>query len=1032
MALIALLGFCFPYLLERFEANPGFLFVRLGVNPLGGIPMHFIWASIPLAVVIAVYFAHLLVRIVGSFHDQFVNVLYVLLIEPWLLALYYVKSPDAELRIQRLAERSASRPAVDRQLLRHLESFAPHFVNRDIDELLADLGVPSRREIALSLLGAEFPERAALAMLDNIASVPPILQVAEMELLGTWLQRHSQARNSLVAPLEVIALDSTHDFGLRRRVSGLLRKSGLSTGRVKPSARDWLIWLGAPAELLRRLIMNLLSFLLYWPSVFASRYRPRGVGQLGIRVLAWCAGSHLVRPGPKMVEWITGELMARDVNERADGVLCSALSRHPNHAGLLKNLGNLRFKQSRFDEASAAFRRALVCRPDEPGLLSGLALSLAAGGDHRGARKAALRAVEMGFDNAPGLRLLTIMLLRMGSIDAALGVIESTLEKFPLDLVVWETKGDILRSLKRFAEATATYREALTRMPDNPDLLFGLALSLEGEAKFEEARAAAERAIELGPDDVKHYPLLVHLLLAANATDKAADLTEQAVRRFPTDAGILQARGVVLTKLNRHSEAADAYRTALTHEPDNVEFLIAFAWYLLAEGDPDEALIAAKRASELAPSNADGWNLIAQALREQGNLAEGRQVTQENVRRFPGYPQVLFVQGILYDDDERYPEAAGAYRAALEHDDVNTLDVLAALALSLCRGGIMEDAREVAHRLIEIAPTEPLAWQRLIHVLIESKDWCGASRRLDEALGRFPADPQILWIRGNFLVANHFYGQAATAYCEAMAAMPHEPALQRDRAEGLRLEGKLEEARLFLNSAEVKWPSKWSTGFLHAELEVDLNQVEDGVTRFEVLAGHPSEKLDASRLHSRLLLAKGNPGEALTRLEEGLRLYEQCGLRLTPHRAEGYELLRAEILLRLHRLDEALSCLQRIESPRDKMWLHFLVLIGGRVISPADAVDPLACRLLDWLDCRNPAHVEAVECRPGEWPQIPTDGISRMCRQACLLLEAEILRATPTSTPMTAAANIAAPVLSHHDLQRIQGLLTARAEGEQR
>jgi MSHA biogenesis protein MshN len=73
--------------------------------------------------------------------------------------------------------------------------------------------------------------------------------------------------------------------------------------------------------------------------------------------------------------------------------------------------------------------------------------------------------------------------------------------------------------------------------------------------------------------------------------------------------------GMVLTRLDRHAEAADAYRANLRATPDNGAAWIGLGNSLNAQGQRAEAVEAFKRAMSVTPPGSDLNNLAEQRLR---------------------------------------------------------------------------------------------------------------------------------------------------------------------------------------------------------------------------------------------------------------------------------------------------------------------------------------------------------------------------------------------------------------------------------
>lgn len=149
--------------------------------------------------------------------------------------------------------------------------------------------------------------------------------------------------------------------------------------------------------------------------------------------------------------------------------------------------------------------------------------------------------------------------IRLGKEIEGLAKIEGFLERNPLVWNAWFLKGWALRRLSR----------------------------------WEEARVAFERALELGSDELESeagaepvpagdiYNELSICLLELNRPDEARRALEKALAREPENVKIITNLGVVAFRQGRRAEAAGFFRTALELEPED---RTAASWLERAEG----------------------------------------------------------------------------------------------------------------------------------------------------------------------------------------------------------------------------------------------------------------------------------------------------------------------------------------------------------------------------------------------------------------------------------------------------------------
>lgn len=154
--------------------------------------------------------------------------------------------------------------------------------------------------------------------------------------------------------------------------------------------------------------------------------------------------------------------------------------------------------------------------------------------------------------------------------------------------------------------------------PEMPELFVteGELATLDGEPETAIARfeAARERAPEWATPAVY---LAEVLLREANEPEAALDLAEDVLAEWPDDEAAPLARFVraaALMLLERDAEARAALGEVDTDEPDTMCELGSFYMDL---GEPVQAAGWFARAVEAAPTFADAWHHLGQALHEQ-------------------------------------------------------------------------------------------------------------------------------------------------------------------------------------------------------------------------------------------------------------------------------------------------------------------------------------------------------------------------------------------------------------------------------
>jgi tetratricopeptide (TPR) repeat protein len=181
----------------------------------------------------------------------------------------------------------------------------------------------------------------------------------------------------------------------------------------------------------------------------------------------------------------------------------------------------------------------------------------------------------------------------------AAAILGPLVERHPEETRFRFTLVQILQSVGRVDEAAALLEQAEKQC--------GLAFASDSQQATDKQPGPAFNPV------IADY-LRAGQLLAAGRCEEALTPLHNALRVSPGSTLILGRLGVVLSRLDDHSAAADAFRKVLAVEPDNVNALLGMARCMLACENPGQALHYALDAIELQHSTAEAHYLLALAL----------------------------------------------------------------------------------------------------------------------------------------------------------------------------------------------------------------------------------------------------------------------------------------------------------------------------------------------------------------------------------------------------------------------------------
>jgi eukaryotic-like serine/threonine-protein kinase len=290
-------------------------------------------------------------------------------------------------------------------------------------------------------------------------------------------------------------------------------------------------------------------------------------------------------------------------------------------------------------------------------------------------------------------------------------------------------------------------------------------------ADLDRASRLVRQSLELAPGDPRPLLLEVKIALAARREEQAEELLGRIDRLLPGDPDVLPLRARLAEQKGRPFEALEALRAAAEQVP-SWQNLYLLAGLEAKLGHIEEARARIAAILRQAPDNLWAREQLGYLELLYGDLARAEQIYLECVRVAP--ERAWHNLGVARFLRGRYPEAAVAYRRALESDpgDVSSLLNLADTEVEL---GHREEAealyRRVLARLAESSPEGGLGPRESIQ-----KAQClarlGRTREAVEiaqdAVRRSPDEPQILLLSA---FVHHLAGDRSSALNNAQAAL---------------------------------------------------------------------------------------------------------------------------------------------------------------------------------------------------------------------------------------------------------------------
>lgn len=410
----------------------------------------------------------------------------------------------------------------------------------------------------------------------------------------------------------------------------------------------------------------------------------------------------------------------------------AAAAGDPSHAQARLFLGRACLALNEPLAAIDAIEQAAELRPDHAPTAAALSQAYAAAGRRERAIAAAQRAVRLDSSVGAHHHLLATLYAASGRLQEARAALINALTLQP-DVAEWHAQmGDICQRMGMIDAARSAYARAVQLAPDHADYRYAQARLLRQQGRSDEARQVFEKAlqhephqgawhyelaellrqqrdpaaiehyaaaVQLAPDEPRHWLGMVEGLLERDERDTAQETVERALLRFSDHPALHAAAGAIQEAQGEIERAAWHYERALERDPQNATYCwrlgraqlelgnlesarelleralaldsgsadahAAIARLFASENDGRAALIHSQRAAELRPDDPALQIQLAEALAHMRRFEEARQALERAVQRAPSDPELLARYGEMALTVGLHHEALGAFERAI-------------------------------------------------------------------------------------------------------------------------------------------------------------------------------------------------------------------------------------------------------------------------------------------------------------------------------------------------------------------------------
>jgi tetratricopeptide (TPR) repeat protein len=355
-----------------------------------------------------------------------------------------------------------------------------------------------------------------------------------------------------------------------------------------------------------------------------------------------------------------------------------------------------------FKAANAAFEAASKLDPKLPGAWLGLAETARVEGKAAKAEEYVRKALEVAPSNPEVQRAYGRLLFAKGDLPGAEAAFKRAIELAPNEAISYLDLGELYSQGSRnfpaaeqafaravaldashagarfgfataqaangkWQEAIASYEEAHRLAPKNPLPLIGLGALYLSRKDSGQARAAFERALKIQPKLPPALEGLGDAFLQERNYVKAEAAYAECANLTPKAANIQFKLGGAQMAQGKRAEAMRSFKAAVAADPRLAVAYNNLAWLEVEQkGDLNQALVWAKRATELDPRVTNYWHTLGVVYLARGENAEAVKALAEATKATPPSAEHLYRLGVAQARSGQKAEAVLNLRRALE------------------------------------------------------------------------------------------------------------------------------------------------------------------------------------------------------------------------------------------------------------------------------------------------------------------------------------------------------------------------------
>jgi tetratricopeptide (TPR) repeat protein len=331
-----------------------------------------------------------------------------------------------------------------------------------------------------------------------------------------------------------------------------------------------------------------------------------------------------LRPDWEQAALLQAQVLSRESRDKSLVYMQEFIGAHPQAQEVRLNYARGLIAEKRFGEARGQFEALLAANADNAELAFTVALLSVQMSDYQAADTQLRRVLELGYKDADAVRFqlgqvneelkreqeagrwyraveggeqyaaaharYALMLARQKRVDEARKYLQGLEPRDDAQRVqLLQAEAHVLREVKQYQASYDVLKGALDARPDQPDLLYDIALAAEKLDRLDVVESSLRRLVTLKPEHAQAWNALGYTLAdRTNRLTEARDYIQKALELSPEDPFILDSMGWVQYRLGNRKQGIEYLRRAFDQRPDP-EIAAHLGEVLWVEGRREEA-----------------------------------------------------------------------------------------------------------------------------------------------------------------------------------------------------------------------------------------------------------------------------------------------------------------------------------------------------------------------------------------------------------------------------------------------------------